>query len=81
MALPLVPFADVIGKEDPTKAMPNDGLAGVASTRWGTFRGCVPADHMEQLGQRSIPDVNVRTGFDVARFYANVAGDLRARGF
>ncbi len=81
MALPLVPFADVIGKEDPRTTMPNDGLTGVASTRWGKFRGCVPADHMEQLGQRSIPDVNVRTGFDVARFYANVAGDLRARGF
>jgi triacylglycerol lipase len=81
MALPLVPFADVIGKEDPSTTMPNDGLAGVASARWGKFRGCVPADHMEQLGQRSIPDVNVRTGFDVARFYANIAGDLRARGF
>ena len=81
MALPLVPFADVIAKEDPTALMPNDGLAGVASTRWGNFRGCVPADHMEQLGQRSIPDVNVRTGFDVARFYANIAGDLRTRGF
>jgi triacylglycerol lipase len=81
MALPLVPFADVIGKETANAVMPNDGLAGVASTRWGRFRGCVPADHMEQLGQRSIPDVNVRTGFDVARFYANVAGDLRARGF
>lgn len=80
MALPLAPFADVIAKEDPDGAMPSDGLASIASARWGSFRGCVPADHIEQLGQRSIPDVNVRTGFDVARFYANVAGDLRARG-
>ena len=81
MALPLVPLADVAGKEDDGSYTPNDGLAGVASAQWGNFRGCVPADHMEQLGQRSIPDVNVRTGFDVARFYTNIAGDLRARGF
>jgi triacylglycerol lipase len=83
MALALVPFADLAGKQDdgadrPT--LPNDGLATVASAKWGTFKGCIPADHMEQLGQHSLPDVNVRTGFDVARFYANVAGDLAEQG-
>jgi triacylglycerol lipase len=75
MALALVPFADVAGKDDP-----NDGLTTVASAKWGTFKGCIPADHMEQLGQHSLPDVNVRTGFDIARFYANVAGDLAGQG-
>jgi triacylglycerol lipase len=79
MALALVPFTDVAGKSDDAM-LPNDGLATVASTRWGTFKGCIPADHMEQLGQKSIPDVNVRTGFDVARFYTNIAGDLAAQG-
>jgi triacylglycerol lipase len=81
MALPLVPFADVAGKIDDGTLIPNDGLVTVASARWGTFRGCIPADHMEQLGQRNLPDANVRTGFDVARFYANVASDLAERGF
>ncbi|MDB4935926.1 MAG: Lipase precursor [Labilithrix sp.] len=82
MALALVPFSDVAGKQlDDAAIVPNDGLATVASAKWGTFRGCIPADHMEQLGQHSLPDVNVRTGFDVARFYANVAGDLAAQGF
>ncbi len=79
MALPLIPFTDVVGK-DGDEFLPNDGLATVASARWGTFRGCIPADHMEQLGQRNLPDVNVQTGFDVARFYANVAGELAERG-
>jgi hypothetical protein len=36
---------------------------------------------MEQLGQHDLPDVNVRTGFDVARFYADLAADLAGRGF
>jgi triacylglycerol lipase len=77
MALALVPFANIAGGD---ASVPGDGLATVASAKWGTFKGCIPADHMEQLGQHSLPDVNVRTGFDVARFYANVAGDLAEQG-
>ncbi len=81
MALALIPFADIAGKQGLDRpSLPNDGLATIASAKWGTFRGCIPADHMEQLGQKNIPDVNVRTGFDVARFYANVAGDLAGHG-
>lgn len=83
MAMPLVPTSDLV-TQDPElpedQAMPNDGLVAVASARWGAFRGCIAADHMEQLGQYHLPDTNVRTGFDVARFYANLAGDLARRG-
>jgi triacylglycerol lipase len=82
MALALVPFVDTAGRAtDGGEIEPSDGLTSVRSARWGTFRGCIPADHMEQLGARNLPDVNVRTGFDVARFYTNVAGDLAKRGF
>ncbi len=79
LALPLLPFASLAATGATRE--PNDGFVSVASAKWGTFRGCIPADHMEQLGQRSLPDVNVRTGFDVAAFYTYVAGDLAARGF
>ncbi len=82
MALTLIPLSDAVGKTgDSREITPNDGLTAVSSAKWGNFRGCIPADHMEQLGERNIPDVNVETGFDIARFYTNVAGDLRARGF
>ncbi len=84
MALALIPFADVAGSgaaDGSGGPVPNDGLATVTSAKWGTFRGCIAADHQEQLGQRNIPDVNVRSGFDVARFYTNVATDLAQRGF
>ena len=78
MALPLVPFTSTVGG---SAGEPNDGLSSVESARWAHFRGCIPADHMEQLGERNIPDVNVENGFDVARFYTNIAGDLSKRGF
>lgn len=82
MALILVPFSDVAGRiVEGGDVEPNDGLIPVRSARWGNFRGCIPADHMEQLGARNLPNVNVRTGFDVASFYAGVAQDLAARGF
>lgn len=80
MALTLVPFDQVVAGQDVVPA-PHDGLTPVASARWGRFRGCVPMDHMEQLGQRNLPDVNVRTGYDVARFYAEIAADLAQGGF
>ncbi len=83
MALPLIPSFDVVGGtnlEGATVADPNDGLCPVTSAKWGRFRGCVAADHMEQLGQSDLPDVNVRTGFDIAFFYANVAEDLAEMG-
>ena len=80
MALLLIPFTTTVGQvDDPSYAqqlVPNDGLTPVTSAKWGNFRGCIPADHMEQLGQRNLPDTNVQTGFDVARFYGDVANDL-----
>jgi len=75
MALPLVPTAGWLGDA------PNDGLCPVASAIRGEFRGCIPADHMEQLGQRDLPDANVRTGLDIAWFYGSVAADLAERGY
>lgn len=80
MALPLQPLSEEVAT--PGGALvPNDGLVAVESAKWGRFRGCVPADHMEQLGQHGLPDANVRNGFDVARFYANVAADLAEQGY
>ena len=80
LATPLYPSAEMIG-EDARVDPVHDGLCPVASARWGVFRGCIAADHMEQLGQHRIPDVNVRTGIDIARFYAAVAQELAERGY
>lgn len=87
LALPLLPLYNVVGRAPSASdgeaevTEPSDGLTPVASARWGNFRGCIQADHMEQLGQKNLPRANVQSGFEVARFYTNVAGDLAARGF
>jgi triacylglycerol lipase len=60
---------------------PNDGLVMVDSAKWGTFRGCVPASHLSELGQISMNRFDPRTGFDHLRFYRNVAFELAAKGF
>jgi triacylglycerol lipase len=58
---------------------PNDGLATVASAKHGVFRGCIPADHMDEVGQ--VQDTyDPATGWDHLRFYRNVAFELAARG-
>ena len=58
----------------------NDGLATVAGAKHGEFRGCIPADHMDEVGQ--VQDTyDPATGWDHLRFYRNVAFDLAARRY
>ena len=60
---------------------PHDGMVSVDSARWGEFRGCIPADHYDVIGQLGDDGADPNTGFDAARFYTDVASDLSARGF
>jgi len=64
-----------------TELRPNDGVSTVESSKWGEFRGCIPADHLDQVGQIDDVGANHQTGFDYLRFYRNLAFDLAARGF
>jgi triacylglycerol lipase len=59
---------------------PNDGMVRVESAKWGTFRGCIPTDHLDEVGyQHDGPDE--RTRFDHLRFYRNLAYELAAFGY
>jgi triacylglycerol lipase len=62
-------------------SLSNDGLVLVSSAKWGTFRGCVPADHADEIGFMRPGALDPHTGFDFVRFYRNVAFELAARGF
>ncbi len=64
-----------------TELRPNDGVSSVESSKWGTFRGCIPADHLDQVGQIDDVGANHQTGFDYLRFHRNLAFDLAAQGF
>jgi triacylglycerol lipase len=59
---------------------PNDGFVLVSSAKWGNFRGCIPADHADEIGAFGQAR-DTRTGFDLVRFHRNLAFDLAARGF
>lgn len=65
----------------PSQADPNDGVSTVESAKWGNFRGCFPADHLDAVGQINDDLVDKDTGFAYIRFYRNIAYDLAARGF
>ncbi|MBL4687948.1 MAG: hypothetical protein JKY37_25380 [Nannocystaceae bacterium] len=60
---------------------PNDGVSTVESSKWGLFRGCIPADHLDAAGQIGDEGPDRHTGFEYLRFYRNLAFDLAARGF
>jgi triacylglycerol lipase len=64
-----------------TDLRPNDGMVTVENAKHGTFRGCVPADHLAEVGQPKLNGVNKHTGFDHIRFYRDVAFDLAAQGY
>jgi triacylglycerol lipase len=56
-------------------------VSTVESAKWGKFRGCIPADHLDQVGQINDRRPDRHTGFDFVRFYRNIAFDLAARGY
>ncbi len=75
----LIPMAAFVAHG--TALLPNDGLSTVESARHGKFRGCFPADHLDEVGQVKDVGADPHTGFDHVRFYRNVAFELTALGF
>jgi triacylglycerol lipase len=58
----------------------NDGLVRVTDARWGTFLGCVPADHLDEVGQLlgDVPGLTNPWRHD--EFYVELVAWLRAQG-
>ncbi len=55
----------------------NDGIVPVSSAKWGDFRGTIPADHFDEVGQLAgVTGPN----FDHKKFYLKLARDLAAEG-
>ncbi len=64
-----------------TALLANDGMTTVESARWGDFKGCIPADHYDEIGQVGDVGPQRATGFDAAAFFRTIAFDLAQRGF
>ena len=52
----------------------NDGLVPVESARYGTFVGCIAADHLDEMG------MNAGVLFNAPDFYVKAVQRIRARG-
>jgi triacylglycerol lipase len=57
----------------------SDGLVPVESARWGEFMGCIPADHLKEVGLL-VNGPDPISGFDHLAFFRDVVARLRARG-
>ncbi len=62
------------------KALPHDGLVRVQDARFGVFLGCVPADHLDEMGQIFGDKPGLLNPFDHKQFYRELVQWLRQQG-
>lgn len=72
----LLPSATLIAADG---TQDQDGLVSLDSAKHGHFQGCVPADHMQEVGQPLRLLADPFTGFDHIAFYRGIARDLSRR--
>ncbi len=58
----------------------NDGMVRVRDARYGRFLGCIPADHMDEVGQVLGDRPGGDNRFDHLAFYVDLVHWLRAHG-
>jgi triacylglycerol lipase len=78
-ALLSAPGAIINGTATPPPT--NDGLVPVASARYGTFLGCVPADHLDEMNQIAGAGPGAGNPFDAILFYRQLAAWMVERGY
>jgi triacylglycerol lipase len=71
--------AAIVG-EDTFNPIPNDGLVSVPSSRHGIFLGCIPADHLDEMGQLLGDAPGGFNRFDHRVFYTELVAYLRGQG-
>ena len=59
---------------------PNDGLVRAKDARWGEFWGCIPADHLDEIGQILGQDPGFGNDWRHKPFYSSLVKYLRVRG-
>ncbi len=59
---------------------PNDGLVRVEDAEHGAFLGCVPADHLDEVGQLLGDGPGLGNDFDYLDFYVELVRYLRDAG-
>jgi triacylglycerol lipase len=65
---------------NPFDLVPNDGLVVVHSAKWGTFLGCVPADHLDEIGHLFGTSPGLLNDWKYLAFYADLVAFVRDEG-
>lgn len=79
MGIPSSIFA--LTSPNPLDPIPHDGLVSVEAARWGQFLGCVPADHLDEIGQIGHLFADPFSGYEHKGMYRKIVDQLRADGF
>jgi triacylglycerol lipase len=58
----------------------HDGLVKVKDAKWGTFLGCVPADHFDEIGHLFGDSPGPLNSWDYLEFYDGVVAVVRQEG-
>jgi triacylglycerol lipase len=79
---PLNPLFDVFvpvlaGDEDYI----NDGLVRAKDARWGQFWGCLPADHIDEIGQILGESPGIGNNWKYLALYSEIIAYMRTQGF
>lgn len=77
----LLPIAGILEAAVLPGAPTQDGLVTVDSAKWGTFLGCIPADHFNEVCQIAGASPGLGNGFDCTAFWTGLESWLRAQGY
>ena len=64
-----------------TDPYPNDGMVRAKDAIWGEFLGCVPADHMDMVGQLLGDHPGFGNPWNYLQFYRDLVKLLRDKGY
>lgn len=77
---PLLAVTEAVLDANLGPGIANDGLVRVRDSRWGTFLGCIPADHLDEVGHLFGDLPGLFNRFDHLVFYGQLVAWLRAQG-
>ncbi|MEM9074276.1 MAG: alpha/beta fold hydrolase [Myxococcota bacterium] len=77
---PLLAISEAIVDGGLGQPFPNDGLVRIEDARWGRFLGCIPADHLDQVGHLLGDGPGFGNAFDHKEFFEGLVAWLRAQG-
>jgi triacylglycerol lipase len=77
---PLLSIPQAILADGVIDPIANDGLVRAIDARWGTFVGCVPADHFDEIGQLFGDVPGLTNDWRHEDFYVALVQWLRDRG-